>query len=455
MTVALACHVALLLAALWWSHSASGFLLNGPALAFLLDRYLLRALPWPAPVYRPRQTIALVLYFVVGTTVFYLLRPGIVPWSEAAYRGAMTAVIAFTLESLLAAMRRPHGSWRSELSLRLTFLVLLVVLIPWAAALHPLHTVPKRTPDALGLAFEDIHFRSTDGLMLAGWVVPHPQARGNVLFCHGHGRNRGHVAGLLPALHRLGLNVLAFDFRGHGDSEGHTSTFGHREVGDLLAAAAYVQTRFPGKPLFLVGVSLGAAVSLQALPLLPEVRAVWSEGAFAQLAVPIDNEFRLLPGWVRRPLVVGYHWLGWLDCGLWAPAVNPVDAVAGVKTPVYFCHGGKDSLVPPSEGQRLYAAHAGPKWHWWVANAGHYNVRQRNAQEYVRRLGAFIAAHLTENSLTPPAVQDVGLRGPCHDRPDRVQSVDLCPAVGGVFNSHNHGRQAVHGFGKNAMCGFH
>jgi alpha-beta hydrolase superfamily lysophospholipase len=401
LIVALACHAALLLAALRWSHSASGFLLHGPALAFLLDRYLLRALPWPAPVSRPRQTIALVLYFLAGATVFYLLRPGIVPWSEAAYRGAMTAVVAFTLESLLGVMRQPQSAWRGDLRLRVVLLILLALLIPWAAALHPLHTAPKRTPAALGLAFQEVRFGSADGLTLAGWVVPHPQARGNVLFCHGHGRNRGHVAGLLPALHGLRLNVLAFDFRGHGDSEGHTSTFGHREVGDLLAAAAYVQTRFPGKPLFLVGVSLGAAVSLQALPLLPEVRAVWSEGAFARLTVPIEAEFRLLPGWMRRPLVAGYHWLGWLDCGLWAPAVNPVEAVARVRTPVYFCHGGKDSLVPPSEGKDLYAAHAGPKWHWWVENAGHYNVRQRNAQEYVRRLGAFIEGHLDWDTTAP------------------------------------------------------
>src|SRR5207244_11949273 len=139
-------------------------------------------------------------------------------------------------------------------------------------ALHPLRMVPPRTPTAFGLAFEDVHFTTADGIRLGGWLVACPQARGNVIFCHGWGRNRGHVAGLLPTLHGLGLNVLAFDFRGHGDSEGHTSTFGHREVRDLAAAVAYVRGRFPGRPLFLVGISLGAAVSLQALPQLGDVR---------------------------------------------------------------------------------------------------------------------------------------------------------------------------------------
>ncbi len=395
-TLALLCHLAILLAALRCSHSTSGFLLNGPALALLLDRYALRALPWSTPVSWPREALALAAYFFAGATAFYLLRPGIVPWREATYRGAMVAVAGFTLESFVKAVRRPQSLWRGGLGLRLASLVLLALLIPWAAAVHPLHTVPKRTPAALGLAFEEVHFRTADGMTLAGWVVPHPRARGNVIFCHGHGRNRGHVAGLLPTLHRLGLNVLAFDFRGHGESDGHTSTFGYREVNDLLAARAYLQGHFPGKPLLLVGVSLGAAVCLQALPQMPEVAGVWSEGAFARLAVPVEHEFRLLPACVRGPLVAAYDWLGWLDCGLCVPGANPVESVGQARAAVYFCHGRQDELVPFTEGEALYEAHAGPKWHWWVENASHYNVRQRNAEEYLRRLGVFFEGRLKE-----------------------------------------------------------
>jgi alpha-beta hydrolase superfamily lysophospholipase len=404
--LALLCHLGLLLAAIRYSHSTSGFLLNGPALVLLLDRYALRVLPWAAPIPRPRDLLGLGVYFLVGTTAFSLLRPGIVPWWEAAYRGALTAVAGFCLESLIAAVGRWRPTWRAGPWLRLATLVLLALLIPWEAALHPLHTAPKRTPDAQGLAFEEVRFRTADGLSLAGWVVPHPRARANVIFCHGHGRNRGHVAGLLPTLRGLGLNVLAFDFRGHGESDGHTSTFGCREVNDLLAAVAYLEGRFPGRPLLLAGVSLGAAVCLQALPHLPEVRAVWSEGAFARLAVPVEHEFRLLPGWVRGPLVAAYDWLGWLDCGLWVPGVNPVEAVARSRVPVYFCHGRHDELVPISEGELLYQAHAGPKWCWWVENASHYNVRQRNPEEYLGRLRSFFAGtleggDLRESPVTP------------------------------------------------------
>ena len=395
-SIAVLSHLLLLLAALRFSQSTSGFLFHGPALALLLDRYLLRVLPWATPLRWAKELAVLGAFFLFGTAVFYLLRPGIVPWWEAIYRGMMATVAVFAVESGARLVSRVLGGWRVGLAFRLTALALFVLLIPEAIVLHPLHTVPKRTPAAMGLAFEDVRFRTVDGVRLAGWLVPHPQARGNVIFCHGHGRNRGHVAGVLPTLHGLGLNVLAFDFRGHGDSEGHTSTFGRREVDDLLAAEAFLRERFPDQPLFLVGVSLGAAVELQALPRLPNVRGVWSEGAFARFDTPMENAFHVLPGCVRRPLVIAYHWAAWLDCGLWTSAANPIEAVAKTSVPVYFCHGRKDELVPFSEGEALYEAHAGSRWHWWVENANHYNVRQRNTEEYLGRLRSFIEDRLLQ-----------------------------------------------------------
>jgi fermentation-respiration switch protein FrsA (DUF1100 family) len=389
---ALVCYLVVIVLAWRSSGSTSGFLLRGPAVVLLLDRFLGRLLAWPTPNRWARDLAGCAMVFLLGSAVFALLRPGLVPWWEAIYRGALACLTLFACESLLRLLP-PTRRW-SRWGLRGAMVGLFVLLIPVGVALHPLHTVPKRTPASLGLAFEDVRFRAADDVLLAGWLVPHPAGRGNVIFCHGHGRNRGHLAGLLPAVHALGLNVLTFDFRGHGDSEGHTSTFGHREVADLVAAAGYLRDRFPGKPLFLVGTSLGAAVSLQALPQLPDVAGVWSEGAFGRLDRVVDNEFACLPQWVRKPLVAFYHQLGRLDCGLCIGDVNPVESMRGVSVPVFFCHGEKDELVPLSEGESLYEACRGPRWCWWAAEASHYRVRQRHHDEYLRRLRSFLEERL-------------------------------------------------------------
>jgi alpha-beta hydrolase superfamily lysophospholipase len=386
---ALLCQAGVLLAALRWSHSTSGFLVTGPGLALLLDRYALRLLPWP-PLAWKKELAARTVYFLGGAAAFYFMRPGNVPLREAAYRGLIVGLVAFLLELAAGLAGRSHRGWRGPLRLRLTCLALLALFVPVIAALHPLRTTPRRGPSAYGLAFEEVRFRAADGVGLAGWLVPHPESRANLVVCHGHGRNRGQVAGLLRAFHDLRLNVLAFDFRGHGDSDGHTSTFGRREVQDLRAAAAYLRDRCPGRPLLLVGVSLGAAVCLQALPDLPDVRGVWSEGAFARFGDAVDNAFAAVPACVRPAVVGGYYWLGWLDCGLWGPSLNPVERLEGARAPVYICHARGDRLVPFGQGQALYDAYRGPKGHWWVEGASHYNVRQRHHDEYLARLRAFL-----------------------------------------------------------------
>jgi hypothetical protein len=122
------------------------------------------------------------------------MRPGIVPVEEAAYRGAVVSLIVFLLEALVKQVTRWVGlsdpskspsrsAWLASLWPRLILGGLFVPLVPVIVGLHPLHTIPKRTPASFGLAFEDIRFQSADGLELAGWVVPHERARGNVIFC--------------------------------------------------------------------------------------------------------------------------------------------------------------------------------------------------------------------------------------------------------------------------------
>jgi fermentation-respiration switch protein FrsA (DUF1100 family) len=82
--------------------------------------------------------------------------------------------------------------------------------------------------------------------------------------------------------------------------------------------------------------------------------------------------------------------LGWLDCGFWAPSANPIERLGHIDVPIFFCHAQADELVPFSEGLALFASHDGPKGHWWVEGASHYNVRQRNHEEYLRRLRGFL-----------------------------------------------------------------
>jgi alpha-beta hydrolase superfamily lysophospholipase len=384
-------HLAILGVIFPFCHSGAEFLLVGGGLTILVNRYLSKFLFGSALDWNCELGLR-IGSFAIGAITFYCLRPGIVPLAEAVYRGLMVSLALVIAEPIYYRLTR---LLRSQLASIAIIGASVSVAAPVAACLHPLRTVPKRTPAAQGLAYEDLRFQSADGVRLAAWLIPCEESRGTVIFCHGLGRNRGHGAALFQQFHSLKLNIFAFDFRGHGDSEGHESTFGAREVSDLEAGVKYVRDRFPHKPIVIAGVSLGAAVTLQALPDLGRVDGVWSEGAFARLDDEVNHEFHWLPKAIRRAVAGGYYSLGWLDCGFWGKDVSPIRRLSRDDVPVYFCHGARDQLVPLSEGQQLYERYRGPKQNWWVAEASHYNVRQHNQEEYSRRLTDFINACLT------------------------------------------------------------
>jgi len=99
------------------------------------------------------------------------------------------------------------------------------------------------------------------------WTSPRPSPALAALVCHPHPLFGGtlhnkvvfHVA---RTLHRLGIPVLRFNFRGTGLSEGaHDS--GHGERDDVRAALDYMAREFPGLPILLAGFSFGAWVGLR------------------------------------------------------------------------------------------------------------------------------------------------------------------------------------------------
>ena len=127
------------------------------------------------------------------------------------------------------------------------------------------------TPASFQLAFEDVAFRSADGVDLKGWWVPAPGAKGTVVMVHGLNRSRIEMVRRAPFVHQAGWNALLVDLRHHGASGGETTTFGVKEKEDVEAAVRLARERSPG-PVVVWGVSLGAASVVLAAAEDPEVR---------------------------------------------------------------------------------------------------------------------------------------------------------------------------------------
>ncbi len=208
--------------------------------------------------------------------------------------------------------------------------------------------VPRRewlaNPGLFGLEYEDVTFISEDGRVLSGWWVPHPAARGALIYCHGNACNIGDLADVIATLRRLRLHLFVFDYRGYGKSRGIPTEQGTYR--DARAAYEVVRARYEdaeSPPVLAYGHSLGGPVALQ-LALDKPVRGVITEGAFSS---SLDIGRLLYPGLPLRHLL---HF-----------KYDAAEKAAAVRVPKLFAHSPDDRIIPYELGQKLYHAAAEPK----------------------------------------------------------------------------------------------
>jgi alpha-beta hydrolase superfamily lysophospholipase len=119
----------------------------------------------------------------------------------------------------------------------------------------------------------DVTIPSTGGVALRGWHWSRPNPRAVLVVSHGFGEHGGcyrHVAeALAPA---LDVDLLAFDFRGHGRSHGRRGVVKRYDdlVEDLLSALAWCAKALPHVSTYVLGHSNGGQVALRAALRPPE-----------------------------------------------------------------------------------------------------------------------------------------------------------------------------------------
>lgn len=173
----------------------------------------------------------------------------------------------------------------------------------WQLLYHPTSAITQ-TPASVGLAFNPVEFATTEAGQprLTGWWIPAAHdaryARYTVLYLHGQNGNLGDTLDDLTALHAVGVNALAFDYRGYGQSQfAHPSEVAWRE--DAEWALEYLTTtrHIAANTMLLDGKDLGANLALEVGAQHPELGGIILEDPLdAPLSVIFnDPRARLVP----------------------------------------------------------------------------------------------------------------------------------------------------------------
>jgi uncharacterized protein len=227
---------------------------------------------------------------------------------------------------------------------------------------------------------EDISLVNRNRQQLDGWFVSSRSkpARATVIFFHGQGGNISNVSSVGESLAALGFDVLLFDYRGYGRSEGEIAD--ERDIySDADAAFDYVvnQRGTPPERVVLYGHSLGTAAAVD-LASRRRCAAVILESGLSSASDMASIRLPWLPQWL--------HAFG-------KNRFESAKKLASVFCPVLVAHGEPDNVVPTWEGRALYAAANEPKKLIILPGADH-SVFGYGGQKYFDELANFITDSL-------------------------------------------------------------
>lgn len=221
------------------------------------------------------------------------------------------------------------------------------------------------------LPYEKVITRSHDGIKLSARLyLKDPTAPFDIL-AHGYKSNglKDFSGGINLSLEN-GHNVLLIDQRAHGDSEGHTISFGILERFDILSWINYLNTRFTDKiQISLIGISMGGATVLMAseLDLPSNVKLVIADCPFSSAVdiitkVTIERKYPVKLLKIFLPLAAKL--LGGFDIN----AASAKEAVKNAKVPILLIHGDEDDFVPYYMSKTIKANNPGIEFHTFECN---------------------------------------------------------------------------------------
>ncbi len=216
----------------------------------------------------------------------------------------------------------------------------------------------------------DLQLRAADGTRLQARYIERRGADRLLLYFHGNAGNLADRSDLLPIFSDFGTHVLALEYRGYGQSDGHPSERGLYQ--DANAAYEWAVARIAPENVIVFGESLGGGPACE-LASTRKVGGLILLSTFTSIADMAARQFPWLP--VR-----------WLVRTKFDNAVK----IGKVTAPKLFVHSRTDEVVPFEMGERLFNAASQPKHHSWLDRGGHNETFYFHRSTLAAKVRAFL-----------------------------------------------------------------
>ncbi len=236
---------------------------------------------------------------------------------------------------------------------------------------------------------EELSIKSFDGLALRGYFFPAENAKRTLILMHGfRGGPLRDFCFMIRFLHENGCNLLMPYQRAHGKSEGKYLCYGVKERFDCKRWAELIANKNEGLPVYLCGISMGAATVLMASGLeLPKcVKGIVADCGFASPREIFIHTFKRNFKIPYFPIVPLFFVMCKMIARFGVRDADTVTALEKNELPVLFAHGGRDNFVPPFMGYESYEACHSDKEMFFVEHARHAGCSAVDPEGYRKKL---------------------------------------------------------------------
>ncbi len=207
---------------------------------------------------------------------------------------------------------------------------------------------------------------TSNGQTIALRHLKNDTAKYTLLMSHGNGEDLGDMQGEIERFWAMGLNVVAYDYRGYGKSQGSASVANVYD--DIDAVYRYLTEEIKVSPdrILLYGRSVGGGPSTYLAARKP-VAGMILESTFIstfRVVIPIQVlPFEKFPNQSH---------------------------IRQTNIPILLIHGTKDQIIPYWHSQVLYDSIPGPKQLLTVEGADHNDVAIVAGEQYGRTIGQWL-----------------------------------------------------------------
>jgi len=232
-------------------------------------------------------------------------------------------------------------------------------------------------PERFNTIPEEVWLKTSDGVKLHAWSIRSKNPKGTLLLFHGNAENMSsHFLNLLWIVNQ-GFDLLIFDYRGYGFSEGEPSQRGlYLDALTAMSWAHQDHQKRKTKTLVFYGQSLGGQVlgrSFVDFQNKEDVSLIVFDSTFRSYKDVASRKF--LSRWWLMPFYP-------LARILISDEYASEKVLSQIKTPTLVLHSPHDQVVDFKGGEELYQQLGAPKWWWRIEEGQHADAFHVSGEKY-------------------------------------------------------------------------